>query len=1031
MEDLFQAQQQKQEKKAYVSHVVEDDAISNQDNAEKIKVTLNMKTLKNVAGIKSIKPQEKTTPEDPDVSSEHEFGEDVELKIESVSPSVSPLGNNTPIGSEKKASNAWLLLANSRSSPMLRNSSPTGKGQLGNSPARSSILQNMGSRFSIKNTENGSRALATWKKVKLIGKLNMKKPDPINVQTTQQAINLIYDKAFSIYKRDLAAIKAAKRRKYKQSRLKSILERHAIYTNNRHSQALAAAMEKIKYLRKNIFQRMHQRAGEKWRVVKKRVQKVARTYGPRIIRPWRPEGVRRFIWEVLLMIFIMHDLIVLPVILCFDDDFDKYEWMNIVDKVESILFLADILLNFHTAITVEGRLIYDHKQIMMVYLKKWFWIDLVASFPYTWVTDAIFVDEEEKKDGSGYRNTAQFLRIIRLLRFSKILRMIRIAKLKRILGKFESFIQTSTVINGILSLAKLSIFIFFLAHWCACIWYLIGTSNSSSFSWLERSDLEGASFKDRYVASLYFAITTMLTVGYGDIIPVNANERVISIFMMILGGGVFGYLMNSIAMIAKSIEGERGKAKKAIYKISRFMQRKGLTKDIQARAKKYLEFTLDNDDGIKLEESAVLDELSSNLKQEVYKQINGKFLSETPIFNRYFSRRFLHQLSRELNEKSYSPGEIIFDQNTELSVYFIAKGTIDLSYPGFTQSLETHEKGGYFGELSFFKNFPASIVARSKGFSHILFLRRSQFDNIVEKYELDKEAFHMLKDKLSIYNDYNGIEIQCQVCHKDDHTSDKCRKIHFVASTSYIINHYLMEEREFRSNYQREGLRSPNTYLNLKDIQDAVKRIQKSGLIPEVSNAEPKGSEESESEDSQASEVSGLDIDTKKVGFIFPSHLANGRHPEDESSEEGDDPNNNRCSIQIKRDSRVESSYITNHRITYLFQPNTFEYDFDKVHNFQFYFPHNNIAKILDNATVKKKVKVNQMTPAQEAEHLRIKLGKFFSKKQKQKNLFRAKSKSDKMRQIIEEIKESVIMSAEAGKLGLESRPNEDDEYDE
>ena len=40
----------------------------------------------------------------------------------------------------------------------------------------------------------------------------------------------------------------------------------------------------------------------------------------------------------------------------------------------------------------------------------------------------------------------------------------------------------------------------------------------------------------RYVASLYWAITTMSTVGYGDIVPVNTAERIFAISAMVLRG---------------------------------------------------------------------------------------------------------------------------------------------------------------------------------------------------------------------------------------------------------------------------------------------------------------------------------------------------------------------------------------------------------------------------------------------------------------------------------------------------------------
>ena len=68
----------------------------------------------------------------------------------------------------------------------------------------------------------------------------------------------------------------------------------------------------------------------------------------------------------------------------------------------------------------------------------------------------------------------------------------------------------------------------------------------------------------------------MITVGYGDISPVNSSERIYTIFMMILGGGVFGYAMSSIAMILQSLENAKGKKLKMLRAISRYMQKNHL-----------------------------------------------------------------------------------------------------------------------------------------------------------------------------------------------------------------------------------------------------------------------------------------------------------------------------------------------------------------------------------------------------------------------------------------------------------------------
>lgn len=52
---------------------------------------------------------------------------------------------------------------------------------------------------------------------------------------------------------------------------------------------------------------------------------------------------------------------------------------------------------------------------------------------------------------------------------------------------------------------------------------------------------------------MYFSFITMITVGFGDIVPVSDEEKVYVIFMTVVSCGVFAYTVNVIGTIFQQL----------------------------------------------------------------------------------------------------------------------------------------------------------------------------------------------------------------------------------------------------------------------------------------------------------------------------------------------------------------------------------------------------------------------------------------------------------------------------------------------
>lgn len=93
------------------------------------------------------------------------------------------------------------------------------------------------------------------------------------------------------------------------------------------------------------------------------------------------------------------------------------------------------------------------------------------------------------------------------------------------------------------------------------------------------------------------------------------------------------------------------------------MEQTNISKPLRSKVIQYLDYMSQNEQYAKLKDGHVFSVLSDSLRDELRKDINGQVLREDILFQKYFDSKFLGILSYKLVEKTFAPGEYIFNVN--------------------------------------------------------------------------------------------------------------------------------------------------------------------------------------------------------------------------------------------------------------------------------------------------------------------------------------------------------------------------------
>lgn len=375
--------------------------------------------------------------------------------------------------------------------------------------------------------------------------------------------------------------------------------------------------------------------------------------------------------------------------------YEPYQFIFICDIFFNAFYITDIFLNFRTSRYQSGQLETKRSQVHRRYIKSWFFFDLFTSLPFGMIASNL---------GFGAMSP--------VLRLNHLFRVIRLFNL------FESFSRLLETPMKVRLTQYLAGFIL-ISHWTACGWIYLNPPDGQ------------IDMATRYDLALYWTITTLTTVGYGDITPDSSSTRIYTMFIMIMGVAMYAFVIGNISRLLVKVDFVREEQRKRVNKLASYMKLYNVPIDLQKEALGFYSHLMESSStGFA---SSVLNDLPEVLQEELKLHANLKMISQVPMFEN-ISDECRQSLANSLQEVIFGSDKFVFhEEEVGNEMYFLGHGVVEVINKG--QHIATINSGSFFGETALLNTVKRTASVRTMSNCILYKLKKDDFLDILEQHE--------------------------------------------------------------------------------------------------------------------------------------------------------------------------------------------------------------------------------------------------------------------------------------------------------
>ena len=394
----------------------------------------------------------------------------------------------------------------------------------------------------------------------------------------------------------------------------------------------------------------------------------------------RPESPFIIFFDFFITLCSLYYLIYIPFYLgskefyCKTGNFFNKE--NSFELFVDLIYILDLIFPFFIAFYNFDEILKTHfKDISKNYLSGWFILDLFQAIPFK----TIFILFDKKCTNKKFLTTPLYhkdyqylLLCIRMLKIFKVLSKNKFLELlSRLLNEIEYFSNYLTIYE--------SIIVFFIAiHIVANIFIFIARNDYPN--WIINFGFDNYPYIKLYLIGIYYTITTLTTVGYGDLYCISSSEKVFGILMEVIGIFAYSWALTSVSNYVKILTEkteEYEKNRSVLEEIKLIYPQ--LPEDLYERISRYLKYKFEKE---QLDKNIVIECLPVNLSNilvyEMYKPIINNFIFFKNFENIDFIVKVILCFKPILairNDILIKDGDLVED------IIFVKKGKLSLELP--------------------------------------------------------------------------------------------------------------------------------------------------------------------------------------------------------------------------------------------------------------------------------------------------------------------------------------------------------------